>query len=80
MDQAGSVLNLGDVPGLCGCHQTAACIWAFGTGDLEKGGKGGCQEELLAEQGSDLAFPLENKFNLEGSPRSTILGLGGSWL
>lgn len=80
MDLAGSVPKLGDVPGLCGCRQTAACIWAFGTGGLEKGGKGGCRKEILAEQGSDLASPLENKFNLEGSPRRTILGLGGSWL
>lgn len=59
MDLAGSVLQLGgDVPGLCGSHQVAACIWAFETGDLEKGGKGGCQEEILVEQGWVVTWPL----------------------
>lgn len=58
MDLAGSVLQFGDVPGLCGSHQVAACIWAFGTGDLEKGGKGGCQEEILVEQGWAVTWPL----------------------
>lgn len=57
--EAGSVLQLGrGVPGLCGSHQVSACIWAFGTGDLEKGEKGGCQEEILAEQGLVGTWPL----------------------
>lgn len=58
MDLAGSVLQLGDVPGLCGSHQVAACTWDFGTGALEKGGKGGCRQEILAEQGLVVTWPL----------------------
>lgn len=79
MDLAGSVLRLGgDVEGLCGSHQVAACIWEPGI--WRKNEKVAVERKSLLRSGSDLASPLEHKSNLEGSPRSTMLGLGGSWL
>lgn len=53
-----------DVADLCDFHQVAACLLAFGRGDLEKGRKGDCREEILAERGLvvTLASPLEHKY------------------